>query len=208
MIYFIYTSFVTAHTHFFSLYFLLDKPEPKGTGPSIFSNSTTGSIFGFANENATAPAKLPSEVTKDTLNESAEPIFKDSGISFAALATSNSAATASSSDAAKTFSFAAPSESSSGFFGLSKHNDFSSFSKPTSADTNGSAGHNDSAGGEDPNYDPHYDPIIELPDEIVVRTGEEDEVKVFGDRAKLYRYDTTNREWKERGRFVDIFSEF
>lgn len=52
---------------------------------------------------------------------------------------------------------------------------------------------------EDANYDPHYDPIIALPDEITVTTGEEDEQKLFGERAKLYRFDSTNREWKERG---------
>lgn len=100
----------------------------------------------------------------------------------------------------KTFSFSSPSQPS-GFYGLSKHNDFSSFSKPPTSDLNGSGGgHNEATGGEDPNYDPHYEPIIELPDEIVVRTGEEDEQKMFGERAKLYRYDATNREWKERGK--------
>uniref|UniRef100_A0A1A9YUI2 E3 SUMO-protein ligase RanBP2 n=1 Tax=Glossina morsitans morsitans TaxID=37546 RepID=A0A1A9YUI2_GLOMM len=49
------------------------------------------------------------------------------------------------------------------------------------------------------NYDPHYEPIIALPDEIVVTTGEEEESKLFGERASLYRWDSTNKEWKERG---------
>ncbi|XP_012274477.1 E3 SUMO-protein ligase RanBP2 [Orussus abietinus] len=48
-------------------------------------------------------------------------------------------------------------------------------------------------------HDPHFDPIIPLPDAIEVRTGEEDEEKVFCERAKLYRYDTATKEWKERG---------
>lgn len=124
-------------------------------------------------------------------------MFKDTGLSFAALASTTSGA--SPGEASK--SFGSPSTSASGFFGLSKANDFSSFTKPSEANVNGSGGaHNDSAGGgEDPTYDPHYDPIIALPDEIEVRTGEEDEVKVFGERAKLFRYDATNREWKERG---------
>ncbi|KAK4873399.1 hypothetical protein RN001_015428 [Aquatica leii] len=47
------------------------------------------------------------------------------------------------------------------------------------------------------NYDPHYEPIVPLPDAIVVSTGEENEVPVFNERAKLYRYD--DKEWKERG---------
>ncbi|XP_076281902.1 E3 SUMO-protein ligase RanBP2 [Lasioglossum baleicum] len=48
-------------------------------------------------------------------------------------------------------------------------------------------------------HDPHFEPIIPLPDIIEVRTGEEDEEKVFCERAKLYRYDNTTHEWKERG---------
>ncbi|XP_011170959.2 E3 SUMO-protein ligase RanBP2 [Solenopsis invicta] len=48
-------------------------------------------------------------------------------------------------------------------------------------------------------HDPHFEPIIPLPDAIEVRTGEEDEEKVFCHRAKLYRYDNALKEWKERG---------
>lgn len=49
-------------------------------------------------------------------------------------------------------------------------------------------------------YDPHYDPIVPLPDKIVVSTGEEEEEKLYSGRAKLYRLFTENgREWKERG---------
>ncbi|XP_033325702.2 E3 SUMO-protein ligase RanBP2 isoform X1 [Megalopta genalis] len=48
-------------------------------------------------------------------------------------------------------------------------------------------------------HDPHFEPIVPLPDVIEVRTGEEDEEKVFCERAKLFRYDNTTHEWKERG---------
>ncbi|CAD6240986.1 GSCOCG00009041001-RA-CDS [Cotesia congregata] len=48
-------------------------------------------------------------------------------------------------------------------------------------------------------YDPHYEPIIPLPDAIEVWTGEEEEEKLFSQRAKLYRYETETKEWKERG---------
>ncbi|XP_068629144.1 E3 SUMO-protein ligase RanBP2-like [Battus philenor] len=51
----------------------------------------------------------------------------------------------------------------------------------------------------DEEYDPHYEPIVPLPDKITVTTGEEDEEKLFGERCKLYRYDDKSREWKERG---------
>ena len=47
-----------------------------------------------------------------------------------------------------------------------------------------------------PNVD--YKPLVSLP-EVKVKTGEEDWDKVFSDRAKLFRYDKTTQEWKERG---------
>jgi len=43
---------------------------------------------------------------------------------------------------------------------------------------------------------------VELPDEIVVTTGEENETKLYGERAKLYRYDPESKQWKERGKIV------
>lgn len=46
-------------------------------------------------------------------------------------------------------------------------------------------------------YDPHYEPIIPLPEAVTVTTGEEDETALFNERAKLYRFD--GKEWKERG---------
>ncbi|OXU29741.1 hypothetical protein TSAR_012326 [Trichomalopsis sarcophagae] len=62
----------------------------------------------------------------------------------------------------------------------------------------------DDEDGDDENengdeHDPYFEPIIPLPDAIEVRTGEEDEEKVFCHRAKLYRYDNNTKEWKERG---------
>ncbi|KAG8233420.1 hypothetical protein J437_LFUL013414 [Ladona fulva] len=49
-------------------------------------------------------------------------------------------------------------------------------------------------------YDPHYEPIITLP-EIHVNTFEENEEELIKLRAKLFRYDTGEAppEWKERG---------
>ena len=50
-------------------------------------------------------------------------------------------------------------------------------------------------------YEPDVDfkPVIPLPGLVDVKTGEEDEVKLFGERAKLYRMDTESKTWKERG---------
>ncbi|XP_051882736.1 LOW QUALITY PROTEIN: E3 SUMO-protein ligase RanBP2 [Pristis pectinata] len=46
---------------------------------------------------------------------------------------------------------------------------------------------------------PHFDPVVPLPDKVDVKTGEEDEELLFSNRAKLFRFDTETREWKERG---------
>lgn len=52
---------------------------------------------------------------------------------------------------------------------------------------------------ESADYDPRPDfkPIIPLPDEIEIKTGEENEEVLFEERAKLFRF--TDKEWKERG---------
>ncbi|RWS12219.1 hypothetical protein B4U79_12289 [Dinothrombium tinctorium] len=44
-----------------------------------------------------------------------------------------------------------------------------------------------------------FKPVIPLPDLVEVKTGEEDETPVFSQRAKLYRYDPSAKQWKERG---------
>ncbi|XP_074658273.1 E3 SUMO-protein ligase RanBP2-like [Tubulanus polymorphus] len=50
-------------------------------------------------------------------------------------------------------------------------------------------------------YEPNVDfkPVIPLPDLVAVETGEENETKLFGERAKLFRYDPETKQWKERG---------
>lgn len=83
-----------------------------------------------------------------------------------------------------------------GFYNLTHQNAFKNFESPQATeecDDDGDA-------TTDDNYDPHYDAIVELPDEIVVTTGEENETKLFGERAKLYRYDAESKQWKERGK--------
>jgi E3 SUMO-protein ligase RanBP2 len=61
----------------------------------------------------------------------------------------------------------------------------------------------DEAGGGDANpeeYEPQVDfkPLVKL-QEVEVKTGEEDEIAVFKQRCKLYRFDSDTKEWKEKG---------
>ncbi|XP_044139501.1 E3 SUMO-protein ligase RanBP2-like isoform X1 [Bufo gargarizans] len=46
---------------------------------------------------------------------------------------------------------------------------------------------------------PHFEPVVPLPEKIVVKTGEEEEEEMFCNRAKLFRFDAETKEWKERG---------
>lgn len=65
------------------------------------------------------------------------------------------------------------------------------------ADTSSKANDEDAENHFEPNV--HFEPVIALPDLIEVKTGEEEEEVKFVHRAKLLRYDSTAKEWKERG---------
>ena len=47
--------------------------------------------------------------------------------------------------------------------------------------------------------DIQFQPIVKLPDNVDLVTGEEQEVAEFVGRGKLYRFDGGLRQWKERG---------
>ncbi|KAH9973024.1 hypothetical protein BGW80DRAFT_1311113 [Lactifluus volemus] len=48
-------------------------------------------------------------------------------------------------------------------------------------------------------HDPHFEPVIKLTEEVETKTNEENETIVFKLRAKLFRFDISANEWKERG---------
>ncbi|XP_066562087.1 E3 SUMO-protein ligase RanBP2 [Amia ocellicauda] len=57
----------------------------------------------------------------------------------------------------------------------------------------------ESAHAEEDEDGPHFEPIVPLPDKVDVKTGEEEEEEMYCNRAKLFRFDTEAKEWKERG---------
>ena len=67
---------------------------------------------------------------------------------------------------------------------------------PTSPTSPGRTRHDSSTSYTE---DIHFEPLIALPEQIEVQTGEEDEELMFSSRAKLYRYDKEVSAWKERG---------
>ena len=47
--------------------------------------------------------------------------------------------------------------------------------------------------------DIHFEPIVSLPEAVEISSGEENEETVFAERAKLFRFDSSVDQWKERG---------
>ena len=54
------------------------------------------------------------------------------------------------------------------------------------------------AAAEEESPDIHFEPIVHL-EKVDVKTLEENETVLFKVRAKLFRFDPENKEWKERG---------
>uniref|UniRef100_A0A8C7XAZ2 E3 SUMO-protein ligase RanBP2 n=1 Tax=Oryzias sinensis TaxID=183150 RepID=A0A8C7XAZ2_9TELE len=49
------------------------------------------------------------------------------------------------------------------------------------------------------NDDIQFEPVVQMPDKVDVVTGEEDEQVLYSQRVKLFRFDTSTSQWKERG---------
>ncbi|KAL5636523.1 hypothetical protein ACGC1H_000470 [Rhizoctonia solani] len=48
-------------------------------------------------------------------------------------------------------------------------------------------------------YNANFEPVIRLTEQVVTKTHEEDEDVLVKQRAKLFRFESTTSEWKERG---------
>lgn len=49
------------------------------------------------------------------------------------------------------------------------------------------------------NDDIQFEPVVQMPDKVDLVTGEEDELVLYSQRVKLFRFDTCSSQWKERG---------
>lgn len=47
--------------------------------------------------------------------------------------------------------------------------------------------------------DVHFEPVVHLTEKVETKTNEEAEEQTFKMRAKLFKFDSESREWKERG---------
>lgn len=98
----------------------------------------------------------------------------------------------------KSTSFLLSSDSSEGFTFPGAGMQIFNKDKRQFGDDEDSNEHSETSGtGE--SHDPHFEPVIPLPELVSVTTGEEDEDKLFCGRCKLYRYDVPTKQWKERG---------
>ncbi|XP_029672803.1 E3 SUMO-protein ligase RanBP2 [Formica exsecta] len=175
---------------------------PPTTLTNIFSTtSTTTNIFGATTITTTSNvfgAKSPDNVQK---NEDNPNFFSTNDVSFTALASVAVQPEAFKVDPNFTFAGAGSTVFGSKSVASSSLNSSVTIQNKSHEDSVQKEDNEEDDGEVDneQEHDPQFEPIIPLPDAIEVRTGEEDEEKVFGHRAKLYRYDNATKEWKERG---------
>ncbi|KAJ8969538.1 hypothetical protein NQ317_008618 [Molorchus minor] len=172
----------------------------------VFGTATTANVFGSKPavttesklEFGTVAAQGANKSTTE-LKEDDELVLKcDSGLSFALLAantTSDTPPAFTSKTGENNFAFLG---AGAPVFG-SKQKDTKKRDKSKADNSKSDSIDEGGDGHEDEEYDPHYEPVVPLPEAIVVSTGEEDEDVVFNERAKLFRFDANTKEWKERG---------
>ena len=153
---------------------------------SVYDSASSG-VSTFSTFSSTTPAPIfGSAVTTDnpTSDINGGMTF---GNSASAITFASIAAKGESPDA-----FVKKSESATGFqMGTGKL--FESLTSP--------GGAHDTSDGHTDDYEPtaEFEPVVSLPHVVELKTGEEDEDKIFSERARLYRLDNDTKQWKERG---------
>ena len=174
---------------------IVNSSEPTSTS-SVFGSVSSSSVYDsassgastFSTFNSTTPAPIfGSAGTADNPTSDTNDGGMTFGNSASAITFASIAAKGESPDA-----FVKKSESATGFqMGTGKL--FESLCSPSGA--------HDTSDGHADDYEPtaEFEPIVSLPHIVDLKTGEEDEDKVFGERARLYRLDNDTKQWKERG---------
>ncbi|KAF2122923.1 Ran-specific GTPase-activating protein 1 [Lophiotrema nucula] len=63
--------------------------------------------------------------------------------------------------------------------------------------TKGKAAEDENPENEEP--DVHFEPVVRLTEKVETKTNEELEEQIYKQRAKLFKFDSASKEWKERG---------
>ncbi|KAK7080137.1 hypothetical protein SK128_016406, partial [Halocaridina rubra] len=162
---------------------------------SIFSLSTattTSSIFGTSTPITSTSAQGLGTTTTSVIYASPANLFGSQTSASPRLFGNNNAATISFADIKDSpHNFGQTSQAYSDVWSASGQPVFSRASPKKDADTTNE--------DEDDSYDPHFKPLIPLPELVEIRTGEENMEVIFSNRGKLYRYDSPTKQWKERG---------
>jgi E3 SUMO-protein ligase RanBP2 len=184
--------------------FLFGKaPEPEKTSTSIFNFASKPAAepeksgFSFANFGSTPVASSEKKPEKTSDTPKASPF---ASFSFGLKAEETSEANDKGVDlsASKNLASFADLASASTGFGFGNQNSsfaFSGAGAPVFGQslakkevTKTAEGHDDDDGHVEENeHDPHFEPIIPLPELVQVTTGEEDEVELFVNKGKVYR---------------------
>ena len=75
------------------------------------------------------------------------------------------------------------------------------FGKKAGAKGDDEEGNDDDDTAENDGHDPHFEPIVPLPELVEVKTGEEDDEELFKHRAKVYRFCNDTKQWKVSGNY-------
>ncbi|KAK0048901.1 ranBP2-like and GRIP domain-containing protein 3 [Biomphalaria pfeifferi] len=163
-------------------------PEPKSVATPVASSAATSA----QKKDSKVKAAMPSLFGEDSAGTSSFMFGSNVTVDFSSLASSTSAQgfTWKKAESSSPFHFAGAGQKL--------------FGGGTSSSPSGSgAKTEESEEGDDtavaPSDDIHFEPVIPLPDLVEVKTGEEDWSPLFCERAKLYKFDKSLGQWKERG---------
>ena len=183
---------------------------PQSTSNSVFGGTPSASSFSFSNSSESI--KKPEDVSRSLFGS---PATTSTGSVFAGNSVFSSAS--SSALGGKLFSGASTGDDGKGLlcFGDLASTGEKGFSQKSVSDstawqakplfsslnTSGKQRNesSDNLHQEDDEHDPHFEPVIPLPDIVEVKTGEENLEVLYTHRCKTFRYEPSTKEWKERG---------